>query len=387
MFNLRIGIESSPCLYRNDISNSRATSKFCRNGQILNSLQSSCLPYNLCSSPSMAVDVLGEVAPVGKFCGSNLDPLAKVFTPKHTFSRSIMNSNGNRGKISSKSHLNPSAKACYPNIVSFTASVLNPMAKPYKTPHFDDSSHSPKILPFQPRSINLSSLNPSALPFVSSLVKEIDSHICKSNICCELHLMDMTPIPNSVSTADLSFCSEDFSDDLTCTLNSSCESIIFNDSAGVFTSEAKGALNPCTESFVSDDILISNNRIDSLLNPHNAHNVPFRTANPNIDPPVEVLPPISIAQIDNNDDPKSLLKELKTKNRERPVIAHLNINFLDPKFEPLVDMIKDNVDILLVSETKLDDSYPEGRFYIEGYKDPIRLDRNKNGGTSSTSRN
>ena len=83
------------------------------------------------------------------------------------------------------------------------------------------------------------------------------------------------PILNSISTPDLSHCSEDFSDDLTCTLNSSCESIIFDDNAGVFTSEAKEALVPCTESFVLDDILISNNRTDSLLNPHNAHNVPF----------------------------------------------------------------------------------------------------------------
>ena len=49
--------------------------------------------------------------------------------------------------------------------------------------------------------------------------------------------------------------------------------------------------------------------------------------------------------ITESDDPKAMLQELKTKNRGRPVIAHLNINFLDPKFEQLVDIIKDNVDI------------------------------------------
>ena len=87
-----------------------------------------------------------------------------------------------------------------------------------------------------------------------------------------------------------------------------------------------------------------------------------------------------ITQVDNDIDPKEMMESLKAKHRDRPVIAHLNINFLDPKFEPLRDMIKDNVDILLVSETKIDDSYPEGRFFIEGYKEPIRLDRNKNGG-------
>ena len=84
--------------------------------------------------------------------------------------------------------------------------------------------------------------------------------------------------------------------------------------------------------------------------------------------------------IQNDMDPKEIMKCLKTKHRDRPIIAHLNINFLDPKFEPLKGIIKDNVDILLVSETKLDESYPEGTFFIEGYKEPIRLDRNKNGG-------
>ena len=38
------------------------------------------------------------------------------------------------------------------------------------------------------------------------------------------------------------------------------------------------------------------------------------------------------------------------------------------------------IDILLISETKLDDTFPSGQFFIEGYKEPIRLDRNKNGG-------
>ena len=88
----------------------------------------------------------------------------------------------------------------------------------------------------------------------------------------------------------------------------------------------------------------------------------------------------SIMQLENDMDPKEMMEYLKTKHRDRPIIAHLNINFLDPKFEPLKDIIKDKVDILLVSETKLDDSNPEGRFFIEGYKEPIRLDRNKNGG-------
>ena len=79
-------------------------------------------------------------------------------------------------------------------------------------------------------------------------------------------------------------------------------------------------------------------------------------------------------------DPKSVLQALKANNLDRPIIAHLNINFLNTKFEHLQELVKENVDILLVSETKLDDTFPNGQFKIEGYDKPIRLDRTKNGG-------
>ena len=79
-------------------------------------------------------------------------------------------------------------------------------------------------------------------------------------------------------------------------------------------------------------------------------------------------------------DPKSILSKLREKNADRPVIGQLNINFIAQKFEPLVSLIKDNIDLLMVSETKVDDSYPIEQFKIEGYAKPIRLDRNCHGG-------
>ncbi len=80
------------------------------------------------------------------------------------------------------------------------------------------------------------------------------------------------------------------------------------------------------------------------------------------------------------DDPQDILTKLKDRHSDRPVIAHLNINFMNPKFEQLSSLIKDRIDILLVSETKLDATFPKSNFIIEGYKDPIRLDRDCNGG-------
>ena len=38
------------------------------------------------------------------------------------------------------------------------------------------------------------------------------------------------------------------------------------------------------------------------------------------------------------------------------------------------------MDILLISETKLDSSFPLKQFYIDGFTIPYRLGRNQNGG-------
>ena len=43
-------------------------------------------------------------------------------------------------------------------------------------------------------------------------------------------------------------------------------------------------------------------------------------------------------------------------------------------------MTKDNIDILLVSESKLDDTFPVGQFCIDGYSTPYRFDRTSHGG-------
>ena len=88
----------------------------------------------------------------------------------------------------------------------------------------------------------------------------------------------------------------------------------------------------------------------------------------------------NMSGLSDEEDPYYILKNLKEKNSERPVIAHLNINSISSKFEPLTSMIKDNIDFLLVTESKLDETFPHGQFRIEGYARPFRLDRTRNGG-------
>ena len=49
------------------------------------------------------------------------------------------------------------------------------------------------------------------------------------------------------------------------------------------------------------------------------------------------------------------------------IIAQLNINSLRNKFGLLVQMLRNNINIILVSETKIDSSFPIAHFQIEGY--------------------
>ena len=53
------------------------------------------------------------------------------------------------------------------------------------------------------------------------------------------------------------------------------------------------------------------------------------------------------------------LNETRKKYVNNVVIGHLNINSLANKFEALKVIIVDKLDILVLVETKLDDSFPE----------------------------
>ena len=43
-------------------------------------------------------------------------------------------------------------------------------------------------------------------------------------------------------------------------------------------------------------------------------------------------------------------------------------------------LVSNNLDILMISETKIDDTFPDSQFLIEGFSSPYRLDRTSKGG-------
>ena len=58
------------------------------------------------------------------------------------------------------------------------------------------------------------------------------------------------------------------------------------------------------------------------------------------------------------------------------MLAHLNINSIRSKFDSLSEQVKGNIYILLIWETKIDDSFPVGQFIIDGFSPRYRLDHN-----------
>ena len=63
------------------------------------------------------------------------------------------------------------------------------------------------------------------------------------------------------------------------------------------------------------------------------------------------------------------------------IIGQLNANSLRNKFDLLTYQINDNIDILMIAGTKLDESFPEGHFFINGFSSPFPLVHDRNGGS------
>ena len=82
----------------------------------------------------------------------------------------------------------------------------------------------------------------------------------------------------------------------------------------------------------------------------------------------------------NDISPQNLLQSLRLKNLEKIIFGHLNINSIRNKIGLLEDMVKERIDILLVSETKDDASFPIVQLQMNGYSVPYRLDRDVHGG-------
>ena len=66
------------------------------------------------------------------------------------------------------------------------------------------------------------------------------------------------------------------------------------------------------------------------------------------------------------------IKNLRLRNANKVIIGNLNINSLRNKFDQLREIVLKYVDILVITETKIDDTFLTSQFLV--------TDRNRNGG-------
>ena len=88
---------------------------------------------------------------------------------------------------------------------------------------------------------------------------------------------------------------------------------------------------------------------------------------------------ISVSQCSAAD--LEMLQNDRLKFLHNPLIAYLNINSLRNKVIDLGVILKDlPLDYLVISGTRLDESFPNAQFKLNGYEVRARRDRHKHGG-------
>ena len=73
-----------------------------------------------------------------------------------------------------------------------------------------------------------------------------------------------------------------------------------------------------------------------------------------------------------NDHSCNILQKLRVNNPLRIIVGQLNINSIRNKYKcgSLCSIFKQKIDILLVSQTKIDDTYSLAQMCVEGYSTP-----------------
>ena len=87
-----------------------------------------------------------------------------------------------------------------------------------------------------------------------------------------------------------------------------------------------------------------------------------------------------ISQKENEGCMLDQLTNLRLINPKKVTFDHLNINSIPNKFDGIMDFVSTNLDVFLISETKIDSSFPEAQFVHNGYAKPYRKDRSLGGG-------
>ena len=67
------------------------------------------------------------------------------------------------------------------------------------------------------------------------------------------------------------------------------------------------------------------------------------------------------------------LFNIQKKHSNKIIMAHININSLRNKFDMLTNSVTEYIDILMISETKLDNTFPYALYHLKDFSNPYRL--------------
>ena len=102
------------------------------------------------------------------------------------------------------------------------------------------------------------------------------------------------------------------------------------------------------------------NTSESGESAHDSDRPPLNTGVPFDSPAATPL----VADI-NATDARSSLKLLRIRNIGKIIIGYLNINSVRNKFDAVKEIISQNLDVLMLAETKIDPTFPTGQFAID----------------------
>ncbi len=80
---------------------------------------------------------------------------------------------------------------------------------------------------------------------------------------------------------------------------------------------------------------------------------------------------LSTTNLNKSDDCDDAITSLKRGN--------LNMNYIRDKIEFRRPLVADNINVLIIAETKIDNTFTTSQFMIKGFMKPFRYDRDRYG--------
>ena len=192
-----------------------------------------------------------------------------------------------------------------------------------------------------------------------------------ANVCCDLNVINTScDIQNVSNSVDRQCKSSDLS--------------VINVSECNITGDNINDVNDILEmEDLSSDIITEEPDVsimddDNLENVENAHaNVQISISNYNMnDTDIES----DVIVNENSSESQNELEKIRCTYRNNIVIGHLNVNSLNLKFQEVKDLIvRCKFEVMVLSETKLDETYRDALYNIENY-DMYRQDKRSNSG-------